>query len=212
MHRVGCHSICRVKSYTRNTTSNLYWVNVACANLKEIWWINYFNLGLSIFYDRVLCLPAEMGNSVCQCLYMERVVCPSMLKSNIFTTAAVDNIDHNPSATTTKDSLHGTDISLIQHPTSAIEGLHSGSVIIESNTCSKIASCLPHNTDMPPVTSTVKLSALPTTSVTSLARKNYKKHAEGEYRWLENARHVLEEYAELENVSWVAYHAKHQES
>ena len=46
----------------------------------------------------------------------------------------------------------------------------------------------------------------------SLARENYKKHAEGEYRWLENARHVLEEDAELENVSWAAYHAKHQES
>ena len=62
-----------------------------------------FNVGLSISYDRVLRLSAEMGNSVCQRFHVEQVVCPSMLKSNIFTTAAVDNIDHNPSATTAKD-------------------------------------------------------------------------------------------------------------
>jgi len=48
--------------------------------------------------------------------------------------------------------------------------------------------------------------------VKSLERDNYKKHAEGEYRWLENTRHVLEENTELENISWAAYHAKHQES
>ena len=29
---------------------------------------------------------------------------------------------------------------------------------------------------------------------------------------MENARHVLKENAELENVLWSAYHAKHQES
>ena len=32
-----------------------------------------------------------------------------------FTTAAVDNIDHNLSSTSTNDSFHGTGISLFQH-------------------------------------------------------------------------------------------------
>ena len=85
-----------------------------------------FNLGLSVSYDRVLRLSAEMGNSVCQRFHMEQVVCPPTLKGNVFTTAAVDNIDHNPSATTAKDSFHGTGISLLQHPTSADEGVHGG--------------------------------------------------------------------------------------
>ncbi|KAI8487001.1 hypothetical protein Bbelb_352610 [Branchiostoma belcheri] len=40
----------------------------------------------------------------------------------LFTTAAVDNIDHNPSSTTAKDSFHGTAISLLQHPNSAEDG------------------------------------------------------------------------------------------
>ena len=119
-----------------------------------------------------------MGNSVCQRFHVGRVVCPSM--SNIFITAAVDNIDHNPSATTAKDLFHGTGISLIQHPTSAIKGVHGGSVIIGSNTCSKTVSFLPHfYTDVPPVTSNVKLSALLTTNVISLAWEKYKKHTDG---------------------------------
>lgn len=42
-----------------------------------------FNLDLSISCDHVLRLSAEMGNSVCQRFHVERVVCPSMLKSNM---------------------------------------------------------------------------------------------------------------------------------
>ena len=77
------------------------------------------HLGLSISYDRVLQLSAQMGNSVCQQFHRRRVVCPLRMSGKVFTTAAVDNIDHNPSATTSKDSFHGTAISLIQHPSYA---------------------------------------------------------------------------------------------
>ncbi|KAI8486964.1 hypothetical protein Bbelb_352240 [Branchiostoma belcheri] len=37
---------------------------------------------------------------------MEQVVCPPILRRQLFMTAAVDNIDHNPSSTTAKDSFH----------------------------------------------------------------------------------------------------------
>ena len=47
-------------------------IHLACAAL--------FNLGLSISYDRVLHLSAEMGNHVCQRFHVEQVVCPPMLK------------------------------------------------------------------------------------------------------------------------------------
>ena len=46
--------------------------------------------------------------AACQLYLIEQVVCPPTLRSNVFTTAAVDNIDHNPSATTAKNSFHGT--------------------------------------------------------------------------------------------------------
>ena len=54
-----------------------------------------FSLGLSISYDRVLRLSAQMGNSMCQLYHIEQVVCPPTLRSNVFTTAAMDNIDHS---------------------------------------------------------------------------------------------------------------------
>ncbi len=77
-----------------------------------------FHLGLSISYVRVLHLSAEMGNSVCQRFYMEQVVCPPTLRSNVHTSAAVDNIDHNPSSTSGYDSsLDGCDhtVAMIRH-------------------------------------------------------------------------------------------------
>ena len=39
----------------------------------------------------------------------------------LFTSAAIDNIDHNPSSNTAKSSFHGTSISIFQHPDSEIE-------------------------------------------------------------------------------------------
>ena len=74
------------------------------------------HLGLSVSYDCVFQLSTQMGNHVCQQFHREQVVCPPQLRGHVFTTAAVDNIDHNPSSTTARDSFHGTAMSLIQHP------------------------------------------------------------------------------------------------
>ena len=38
------------------------------------------------------------------------------LRRELFTTAAVDNIDHNTSSTSSQSSFHRTAISLVQHP------------------------------------------------------------------------------------------------
>ena len=67
-----------------------------------------FQLGLSISYDRVLGISTQLGNSVCQQYQTENVVCTLKLHKELFTVAAVENIDHNPSSTTAKDSFHGT--------------------------------------------------------------------------------------------------------
>ena len=39
------------------------------------------------------------------------------LRKGLYTAAAIDNIDHNPSSTTATGSLHGTAISIMQHVT-----------------------------------------------------------------------------------------------
>ena len=69
-----------------------------------------FELGLCISYDRVMSISTILGNNLCHHFEMEKSVCPPKLKGKLFTTAAIDNIDHNPSSTTAHD------ISLFQHP------------------------------------------------------------------------------------------------
>ena len=84
------------------------------------------NLGLGISYDRVLKISIELGNNVCYYYQQKKVVCPPRLKGGIFTTAAVDNIDHNPSSSSFHDSFQGTGISLFQHPTEKNRDENSG--------------------------------------------------------------------------------------
>ena len=75
-----------------------------------------FQHGLCISYDRVLKISTQLGEAVVERYLDEGVVCPPLLQGKVFTTAAVDNIDHNPSSTTSKSSFHGTGISIFQHP------------------------------------------------------------------------------------------------
>ena len=55
-------------------------------------------------------------NIICSQYETNCVACPPYLTHGIFTTATVDNIDHNPSSTTASDLLHGTVITVAQHP------------------------------------------------------------------------------------------------
>lgn len=74
------------------------------------------HMGLSVSLDRILPLSTQLGNSACRLYRQEQVVCPPKMSGRVFTTAAVDIIDHNPSSTTTKHLFHWTAISLMQHP------------------------------------------------------------------------------------------------
>ena len=82
-----------------------------------------FELGLSVSYDRVLNISTELGNKVCHHYETKGVVCPPELKCGLFTTAAIDNIAHDPSSTSSHDLFHGTGISLFQHPADTFVGL-----------------------------------------------------------------------------------------
>ena len=70
-------------------------------------------------------------------------MCPSKLPQNLFTTAAVDNIDHNPSSATAKVSFHGTGISLIQNPSHTHGGLDRGVAVLNRDRSSKSTAHLP---------------------------------------------------------------------
>ena len=92
-----------------------------------------YRLGLSISYDRVMQISADLGNGVIAQYEEEGVVCPSKLKKSLFTTGSVDNIDHNTSSRIAKDSFHGTAISLTEHPTNDLEGIGRNRVLINDD-------------------------------------------------------------------------------
>ena len=180
---------------------------------KEL--VNTLNhLGISISYDRVLRISAEIGNRVCEQFHREQVVCSPKLRNSVFTSAAVDNIDHNPSSTTSKESFHGTGISLFQHPIYDGEGVDRTVIERESQDCSKSVDDLPHfYTDVPPVNESIKKLSVPASGNTSLDRNSYKQQTEQKYFWLKYVREVLEsQHDTFNNISWAAYHASHQPS
>ena len=66
-------------------------------------------------------------------------MCPSVLKSGIFTTAGVNDIDNNPSSTIPHFSFHGTGISSFQHQKSPTDAIKRQFVIDETiETTSKL--------------------------------------------------------------------------
>ena len=113
---------------------------------------NLCHVGMSISYDHVLQLSTDTESTVCKMYELENVVCLSTMHGNLFTTAAVDNIDHNPSSTAAKHSFHGTNISLFQHKTSQDDGVVRNSISIEGLSTSRLVHNLPHYyTDVAPV-------------------------------------------------------------
>ena len=58
--------------------------------------------GLSITYDRVKTIQKAISNQLCLTYHNFGMVCPASLSKNVFTSGAIDNIDHNASSTTAK--------------------------------------------------------------------------------------------------------------
>ena len=63
----------------------------------------------------------QIAAQICEEYRDKGFVCPPSLHNNVFTTAAIDNIDHNLSSTTAKSTIHWTGISIFQHPNETLE-------------------------------------------------------------------------------------------
>ena len=57
-----------------------------------------------------------MTEQACDKYREEGLACTPSLKRQMFTTAAIDNVDHNSTSNTSKSHFHGTSISPFQHP------------------------------------------------------------------------------------------------
>ena len=58
-----------------------------------------YRLGLSISYNRVEELANGLATAVCDQFEEDGLVCPLNQRFGLFTTGAIDNLDHNPSST-----------------------------------------------------------------------------------------------------------------
>ena len=80
------------------------------------------SLGISVSYHRVLEIEEWLASSVSERYESDGVVCPAHLRKGLFTVAALDNQDHNPSSSTAQGAFHGTSISLFQNVDSSHQG------------------------------------------------------------------------------------------
>ena len=71
---------------------------------------------LNISYSRLQEIQNNITGQLCHQYVAEGVVRPTSLKDGLFTSVAIDNIDTNPSSTTANSAIHGTSISIFQHP------------------------------------------------------------------------------------------------
>ena len=175
-----------------------------------------FHLGLCITYDRVLQIQSDIANGVCQRYEMEKVVCPPNMRRGLFTIAAVDNIDHNPSSATAKDSFYGTGISLMQHQSQSFHGYDRDWDIIGSlRSSTRSVSFLPSAyTSIPPAAIKTKQFTAPRFQgqVTPANLVTGSSAVAEEYDWLNAVVNALKKgnLAKDEWVSWSAYHASIQ--
>ena len=175
-----------------------------------------FHLGLCISYDRALQIQSDIANGVCQRYEMEKVVCPPNMRRCLFTIAAVDNIDHNPSSATAKDYFHGTGISLMQHQSQSFHGYDRDWDIIDSlRSYTRSVSFLPSAyTSIPPAVIKTKQFTAPRFQglVTPANLVTASSAVAKEYDWLNAVVNALKKgnLAKDEWVSWSAYHASIQ--
>ena len=155
-----------------------------------------YDNGLCISYDRLLSISTGVANSVCAKYEDDGIVCPPKLSNHLFTTAAVDNIDHNPSSTTSMDSFHGTSISIMQHPKLGFEGAPRFNPVIDERLIAgkKITALPDRYTNVPSTIIAQKEQIVP--PIVGPAVRSEVPEIDPlivkEYEWLNNLKHLLD--------------------
>lgn len=177
------------------------------------------NIGLCVSYKTVLQISTSLGNAAIARYNFQEIVCPSRLKFGVVTTVAVDNIDQSTSSMTATSSLHGTAISVTQHPLTSDDGVEQEPLQIKKSSNTKLDSLPEHYTYVPEVVlkerinvssenllpSDQDLSFDPGSNLVDALRK--------EEEWL----NVVKEIQNLDSdeskgkiAHWAAFHASHQ--
>ena len=176
-----------------------------------------FNLGVCVSYDRILTLTTTMGNDLCDQYNSDQVVCPLKLRKQLFTVAAVDNIDHNPTATTARGAFHGTAISLMQQPDNCCSGIERTIPLTSNSHNSKKIKPLPESySDVLPVRLRNEQPTIPDSNGPYKGNcVTWTEELDKEHLWLDTVKCVMDTDADATNdntklvkwFSWSAYHA-----
>src|SRR6218665_2375511 len=143
-------------------------------------------LGVSVSFDRVQEVSATITNALCAKYNQDGVVCPHPISSDIFVTAAIDNIDHNQSSNTASNSFHGSSVTVIQHPRTA-----AGIQVTEHANIEEWSRAINSNlpisyTNVPPLGKVVEDTSLHTVVLTSFEDTTFNLD-----QWLSTAREII---------------------
>ncbi len=170
-------------------------------------------MGISISYNRVLELEEWIATAVCEQFGEDGVVAPACLRKGLFTVGALDNLDHNPSSTTSVNSFHGTGISLFQFPTRNDQGENRPSITIPP---SGDKHSLPdYYVCVPAVALTTSAIAVPSSVITETepSQACLDEALVEEAGWFSHALPLAEEEVLISGkdaIGWAAHHASHQ--
>ena len=161
-----------------------------------------------------------MGNAEIARYNEQNLVCPTKLKVGLVTTLAVDNIDQSTSSMTTTSSLHGTAISITQHPSGFSDGIEHPKVTVTKCSNSKLLA-LPNNyTSVPGV---IMKDRINITLDNMMSNEHFEllqvsvdldEQIKKEKEWIDNVRRI-QKFAEAEQIaeeSHLAAYAVHQQS
>lgn len=165
------------------------------------------SIGASISYSRVLDIERAIAVKVCDKYRQDNCVCPPNLKYGLFTTAAIDNIDHNPTSTSAKYSFHGTGISLIQHMDEDIQNSNDYLHLEKADFLSKRQPSLPESYYNVPQIPSIK-GNIPVSTVNW--DQDFPKINPLEYTktWLESSSKLMDETSYDDIISWSAHNSR----
>ena len=165
-------------------------------------------MGVGITYKRVMEIENDLASSVCKRFEEEGIVCPSNLRKYIFTVGALDNIDHNPSSTTSKGSFHGTGISIFQFPTKDNPGIGRERITIGHHTAKDFS--LPDKYAVVPAVSCKTTEfGVPDTLISDKQAGSLQEAQNQETRWVEHAAAFLnkDKLEKGDKMTWASFHS-----
>ena len=133
-----------------------------------------------------------------------------------FSTAAVDNLDHNPTSSTATGSFHGTGISIVQYRSHKLEGQNRGIKVINPNISSatSVVSLPSKYRNVPPAALKDKSFTAPSVESSAIVHMlDTLAEAKDELEWLKEVVNAVQKQ-QIDPTNWFfwsAYHASLQQ-